>query len=197
MATYDTVIYSEAAALPATKGHYYIRTWGDDKSIRLNNRDYVGTGHWNAVQSKPNITTNTGSATSFEASPRGADDISVGSLVGFKSNPVMKGAAGDLTGALLCYQAKCEADSDCTGTIDEAHGIRFAHSMHGTLTHSFPIVVENGTGGSGWSGQFMLAGTNFGSATTNASTNAGNLKVAIGSIASHNDRYIQLYSTTQ
>ncbi len=132
-----------------------------NQSVKLNSRDYTSTsGEHNAVQSKPNVSVGgTTGITAFEASPRFASGIAGGKLVGYKSNPDLKGSsAGTLSGPVRCYEAKFDGGSG--RTVDSGYVLDCMTSNASTMTNGCFIIGASaaGGGGTGWTG-FMRART--------------------------------------
>lgn len=148
MTVFTSVVLSRDGSDTIVADHVEINTLDDDKNVRLNSRDYTRTsGGSCAVQAKPNMTVG-GSGVDvhgFEASPRFADEAGGRDCIGFKSNPILKGDTGTLTGALRCYEGKLETNygnSRVTAVMAVLHAMS---DVRGTITKGpTPLLVSKG-----------------------------------------------------
>lgn len=158
--SFRSSVISKGGSDTIEEDHVEINTEDDEKNVRLNSRSYTGTsGSHCAVQSKPSETvTGTQDCIAFEASPRFQDAIGGRDLIGFKSNPDLKGTTGDLTGAIRAYEGKLESASGNTRTIAVAAVLHCMQALHGTVTLGpYPIIVDAGGGNVAWAGFAYLA----------------------------------------
>lgn len=144
-----TIVPAAEFILSMASYHFYIQTATDTKNIRLNSRDYTATsGDCTAVQSKPNMTGDgTAGVNAFESMPRFADGIGGSKIVGYMSNPILKGTTGDLTGPMRCYEGKLESDSGSTRTLAEAYVLHAMNALHGTVTAGPYVIKVDAAGG--------------------------------------------------
>lgn len=122
---------------------------------------YDTSGEINMYQAKPDMkATGAAGITAFEVSPRFSSGVAGSKLVGFYSNPILKGsgAAGDLTSDMRCYEAKLEVDTGSTRTVaGTAACLHCMSGMHGTVTGGvYPLYVSAAGGGTDWSGLMKL-----------------------------------------
>jgi len=180
--------------------HVEINTEDDDKNVRLNSRDYARTsGGSCAVQSKPNITVG-GSGVdvhSFEASPRFADEAGGRDCIGFKSNPILKGDTGTLTGALRCFEGKLETNYGDNRTTAVMAVLEAMSDVRGTVTQGPTVILVNKGDYKVWESVMELKGAEAGvwnnDPTTELNNPGGTVKGYIKVIVNAVDRYIALY----
>ena len=141
--------------------HCLLETKSDDKNVRINSRSYTKTtGDISAYQTKPSQTvTGTTTLVGGESSPRFQDACGGASLIGYKSNPDLKGTTGDLTGDVRAYEGRVESASGSTRTIAGTAAVLHAmNSLHGTVTGgAFVIAVDAAGGNVAWSGFAEMA----------------------------------------
>ena len=172
--------------------HCNIYTIGQSKTLRLNSRAYTtGSGDWNAVQSKPNVTVGTtASVKAIEVSPRFASGIAGGSMTGIMSNPDLKGSsAGTLSGEIRCYDAKFDGGTGRTVT-GPCYSYKAQTANAATITNGCFVIGAQaaGGGGTGWTGFARASASGAGGISTGSMTKdpatdsiAGNIIIYIDS----------------
>lgn len=177
--------------------HLLLKTANDEKNIRMNSRDYtpVAGKTYCGVQIKPNLSylavggSVVVSLNGLEVSPRFADGQGGVSLTGIMSNPDLKGAgaAGDVSGEIRAYEAKCESKSGSTRVVTgPVSCFKAGQAMHGTVTNGvFVLDVDAGGGNVAWASLMNLPSDNQVAGGTANMSSAGQidgyLRVTIGS----------------
>ena len=160
-------------------------------ALKLNSRDYTATsGEINAIQTKPNISVGgSTTVTCFEASPRFADDIAGGRIVGFKSNPDLKsGAATTIVGPIRCFEAKFDGGSGRTVT-NQLYVLDCMTSNAATVTGGCYVIGISaaGGGGTGWTGFLHARASGAGGVVTGSDAMDGDPQTDT------EDGYINIY----
>jgi len=198
---FPTITFTDDSSMAnAPADNLYIETrdtTSSIKNVRIQSRDYTATsGEHAAVQIKPNISVGgTTGITGLEISPRFAEGIAGGKIVGIFAGIDLKGAAGGNCGPARCVEAKLESASGSTRTVSEAWCIDCMNSLHGTVTDG-PAAIHVGTPGGNvaWESVMELVGTQslcwHDTDTGTGDTEAGYFKV----IVNGNARYVALYS---
>ena len=183
--------------------HFDVGTHQDDKTVRINSRNYTGSGNYIGFQCKPAQAANGADIKGAEISPRVNSGFTLsGSLIGAHVDAYLKGtAAGTITGDVRGLNIELVTDDGGTRNIGgnvSAIRIRAAFSA-GTVTgKKAPIRIEKmeaQTGSEQWDCVLELPSTNAGvwndAPGTAPSTADGYIKVLVNG----NARYIQLYSS--
>lgn len=185
---------------PAAESHMHLDTEDDDKNVRINSRDYARTsGGSCACQSKPQITVGGDGVDvhAFEASPRFADEAGGRDCIGFKSNPILKGNTGTLTGALRCYEGKLETDLGNSRVTAVMAVLEAMSNVRGTITQGPTVILVNKGEYAVWESVMELKGAEAGvwnnDPTTELNNPGGTVKGYIKVIVNAVDRYIALY----
>lgn len=169
----------------------------DDAPYRINSKDYNHTsGGCVAIQTKPNVVTG-GSGVDMhgiESSPRFADAATGRDLIAFKSNPILKGTTGTLSGAVRCYEGKLETSTTCTRTVAVMAVLEAMSDVRGTVTQGPTVILVNKGDYKAWESVMELKGNEslvwHDTDTAVGGTAAGYFKVIING----NNRYVKLYS---
>ena len=183
--------------------HYEINTENDDKNVRINSRDYTRTsGGSCACQAKPNMTVG-GSGVDvhgFEASPRFADEAGGRDCIGFKSNPILKGDTGTLTGALRCFEGKLETNYGDNRTTAVMAVLEAMSDVRGTITLGPTVIKVNKGDYTAWESVIELEGAEAGCWNASPGTeidnnSAGSVLMSgyIKVILADTTKYIALY----
>src|SRR3990167_1869177 len=109
------------STLTGTRGrgdNFTIDTKEDNKTLRLNSRDYnQASGSSIGLQSKPNqATTSTGDVIGAEFSPRAASAVDIGSVIAVKADPTLKGTAGDVSGSIRGVEVNIDLNDGASHT---------------------------------------------------------------------------------
>lgn len=187
--------------------HLLIETDGDDKTIRLNVRNYTAeTGDNIGVQIKPRITvakTDNG-VKGLEVSPSVNDAIGLagasGVVIGIHADCYLRGTGAGTIGAdVRALNLEVVTDDNGGKTVSgNVNHIRIRSAFSGTVTGTFvPIRIEKAeaqTGSLQYDAVLDLPSTNAGiwndAPGTEPTTADGYIKVLVNG----NARYIQLYS---
>lgn len=163
-----------------------------NQAVKLNSRDYTSTsGEQNAVQSKPNMTVATQGVTAFEASPRFASGIAGGKLVGFKSNPDMKGSSAGTVSIVRGFECKFDGGTGRTVT-NQMFVLDCMTSNAATVTGGCYVIgiTAAGGGGTGWTGFLRASASGAGGVVVSSDgmqndpstdTEAGYISIYVGS----------------
>lgn len=110
----------------------------DNRTIRLNSRDYVQTtGSSVGMQSKPNQTvTTTGDVIGAEISPRVAGDIGAGALIALRADPVLKAGSSGTVSNVRAIECNIDFSDSDTRTISADVCAMRIFPDFGTLTIS-------------------------------------------------------------
>lgn len=188
----------------ATANDLSLNTVSDDKTVKINSRNYTqASGSSIGFQVKPAQTvTSTGSVIGGEISPRVNDDIDIANVIGLHVDAYLKGTtAKTISGDVRGLQVELVTDDAGTNTISgnvSAIRIRAAFSAS-TLTGNMSAIriekAETQTNSQQWDYVLELTDVNgliwdddFG---TEPSTAAGGFKVRING----QDRWVQTYSS--
>jgi len=185
-------------AFALTGGHFALETVEDDKTVRLNVRDYLATsGDIIGFQSRPRAAAS-GTQTIYGAQlqPGFNDGIDGASLVGFMAECVLKGDSGDLSGDIRAFQGQITDENVAGRTIDGVTSILDA--WHQLAAHTFTggvhvINVRAPGGATPWSGFAVFPDDGGGiadlaSAVTGSPT--GVVKIKIGSTVGYIPMYV-------
>ncbi len=186
--------------LVSAAGHMILNTARSTDTVRLNVRTYTTDASIIGAQIKPaGGVALTQGLIGLEVEPRINDTFSGTHLTGIFSGPWKRGsgAAGNLTGYMVCLEAKLQSDSGYTGTITgPAACLRAVNDLHGTVTNGPAVIhIENHGGNVAWDafvhGTEAL-GTNSATTSSDKTANAksGTLKVKFNDTVYH----IQLYA---
>lgn len=124
-------------ALQITLDNFLINTVEDNKTIRLNSRDYAqATGDSIGLQSKPRQTvTTTGNVVGAEFSPRVSANVGCTALIALKADPVIQaGTSGTIT-AVRSIECNIDFSDSDTRTVTDVQCIRIFPDF-GTVTVS-------------------------------------------------------------
>ena len=181
--------YIAAQRLKSLKGeHIAWQTEDDDKTIRLNNRDYTATsGNFIGFQSKPAVAaTTTAEIKGCEISPRIKDTFGGSTMIGVLSDCILKGTSGNLSGRLTAFQGQLTDENAGGRTVTGVASILDAwHQLAGhTFTGGVYVINVRASGGATpWSGFAVLP--NDGQIASDSGTatpgNHGWIKVKVGS----------------
>lgn len=154
--------YIAAQRIKGMKGeHINWDTEDDDKTIRLNSRDYVATsGNFIGFQAKPAIAADgTAEIKGCEISPRVKDTFGCDTMIGVLSDCILKGTSGNLTGRLCSFQGQLTDENSAGRTITGVASILDAwHQLAGhTFTGGVYVINVRAAGGATpWSGFAVL-----------------------------------------
>ena len=167
--------------------HTKFNSPADDKTIRLNSRDYTQTsGDSIGFQSKPRATgTGTSSVYGAQISPRFGSAVGGNSLVGVEASPILQGTTGDLTGDYRAFDAILEDGGAGRTITGVATALRVRSNLGSTVTGGAHILhVLNEEGATAWT-SFALFETGAAVAVapgnTTALSNMGYILIQIGS----------------
>lgn len=186
--------------------HVLWNTVDDGKTLRFNSRSYTQTsGDSIGFQCKPSQTvTTTGEVRGAEFSPRLQSAIGSGTLVGFLSDPTLKGSAGgNITARFVAAQLQLTDANAGTRTIAVAAMIDAWHQLAGTHTMTTGVGLINArtAGGRAWDYFLRAVASGDGGLVVSADgmfrdpdsqTEAGFLKVRVGTT----DYQIPIYVTS-
>lgn len=143
-----------------TGQHVLWDTKSDGKTLRFNSRSYVQTsGDSIGFQCKPSQTvTTTGEVRGGEFSPRLQSAIGSQTLVGFLSDPTLKGSVGgNITARFVAAQLQLTDANAGTRTIAVAAMIDAWHQLAGTHTFTTGVGLINArTAGGGHAWDYFL-----------------------------------------
>ena len=102
-----------------TDDHLKLETMVDGRSVRINSRNVSqAAGDHTAVSIKPNKSADgTGAMTGLEVSPRFAASMGGSNLRAILGDPLLKAGSGDLTGAVVAFEANIDFGVSGTRTI--------------------------------------------------------------------------------
>jgi hypothetical protein len=166
--------------------HLDIQTVSDDRTLRLNSRDFVqASGDSIGLQSKPaQAATTTGSAYGAQISPRVKATFGAGSLIGVEASPILQGTAGDLSGDVRCFDAIAEDGGAGRTIAGVVAAIRARLNMASTVTGGAWVVhVTTPEAALKWAGLLKLpaiANVFVAPGNTTALSNMGRILVDIG-----------------
>lgn len=188
----------EDAKIYTSSDHLKIETTSDTKNVRIQSRDYTATsGDVCGIQTKPNMTAASGTVfiNAIEVSPRFPDGSLGKGMTGVHVNPILKGsgAAGNISGKIVCFHGKVESASGSTRTVTGPMAIlKGTNYMHGTCTNGvYFLEVEAAYGNLAWSGFALLPDDAQVADSDGGSTADGWVKVKIGTQVT----YIPTYNT--
>lgn len=182
--------------------HMDFQTTSDNRTIRLNSRNYASSGNNIGFQSKPAQAVNGADITGCEISPRVNNGFTMsGSVIGAKVDAFLRGtSAGTITGDVRALNLELVTDDAGTRTISgNVNAIRIRSAFSGTtISGKFvPIRIEKAetqTNSKQYDAVLELPSTNAGvwndAPGTEPTTADGYIKVLVNG----NARYIQLYS---
>ncbi|KKK47447.1 hypothetical protein LCGC14_3155090, partial [marine sediment metagenome] len=115
--TAQPILLEQKTIMSVTGNHLHLNTQDDNKNVRINSRNYIGTsGGVSGMQCKPNqIVTTTGDLTGGEFSPR-FNDCDGGGLVAVKGDPVIKDASSARTVSSI-VGFECNIDLPNAGSV--------------------------------------------------------------------------------
>jgi len=189
--------YTIAQRIKSLKGeHISWNTEDNDKTIRLNSRNYDGTsGDIIGFQSKPRANAS-GTQTVYGAqlSPGANDGIGLATIVGLQTDVYLKGSSGNLSGDVRAFQGQVTDQnlggrtvSGVVSILDAWHQLHSGHTLSGGV---FVINARAAGGGAGWTGFLRAAASGAGGLVVSADgmtanpegdTEAGYLQVRVGS----------------
>ncbi len=182
--------------------HLALNTTSDDKQVRINSRNFTGSGDYMAFQAKPAQAANGNTITGGQISPRVNNGFTLsGSIIGLHVDAYLKGtSAGTISGDVRGLNIELVTDDagtrDITGNVN-AIRIRAAFSagtVSGTIVPLRIEKMEAQTGSEQWAAVLELPSTVAGvwndAPGTEPTTADGYIKVLVNG----NARYIQLYS---
>jgi hypothetical protein len=174
----------------ASGANLTLNTTSDDKQVRINSRSFTqATGDSMAFQAKPSQTvTTTGSVQGGQISPRLQTGVAAATLIGLHVDTDMKGTTGNVSTAIRTLELENVNDATSTRTVADYEALKFRINATGTtLTNDAVIMRVPATeGGYNWTlfGKFdAVTGVFVAPGNTSAISNAGYLKIKIGSTA--------------
>lgn len=170
----------------ATK-HNAVNSTSDNTQVRINSRDFstLGSGDSIGFQSKPRQAVgSTASVYGAQISPRFADAIAGGSIIGVEASPILQGTSGNLSGDWRAFDAILEDGGAGRTVAGIATALRIRSNFGSTVTGGAHVLhVLNEEGGTAWTSfakfESGVAFVTDVSGDTSFPTNAGKLLVNV------------------
>jgi hypothetical protein len=185
-------LYGSTGKIKNIDEHLKVESVASGKTVKINSRDFTETsGDVIGFQSKPNVSVG-GTTTVYGAqiSPRFADDIAGGDLVGLQADCILKGNAGNLSGDVRAFQGQITDENLAGRTISGTVSCFWAWNQLAAHTITGGVYVLHVTaagGATAWSGLAKLPddGGNIADLASATATINAVVKIKVGSTVSY------------
>ena len=195
-----TGLISLASLNAIASGHLALKTVDDNKTVKINSRNYTSSGNGIGFQCKPSQTVNGADIKGGEISPRVQSGITLsGSIIGLHVDFDLKGtAAGTITGDCRVLELEMVADVSggrtVTGDVTAIRVRSFMPASGGVGGIKSVIKIEKvETGGVAYDGILDLKGVESDLYNDTDSGGGGSLDGFVKLQVNGNARYIRLY----